>query len=80
MNTNEYIQTLYDQYKSVRLSINKGGTARLWLMYLDILCNFIKGERTGDFQLHLTSCVCMLPFLAAAGHFNYVKSDKVTSQ
>ena len=77
MNTNEYIQTLYDKYKGVRLSINKGGTSRLWLMYLDmvdILCNFIKGERTGDFQLHLTSCVCMLPFLAAAGHFNYVKS------
>ena len=52
-------------------------TAKLWLQYLEmiqILQQFIKAERTGNWQLHLSSLRNMLPFLAAAGHNNYTKS------
>ncbi len=52
-------------------------TAQLWLEYLemlDILKRFIKGERTGDWLLHLQSLLDMLPFFAATGHNAYAKS------
>ena len=52
-------------------------TAKLWLQYMEmiqILQQFIKAERTGNWKLHLSSLRNMLPFLAAAGHNNYTKS------
>ena len=46
----------------------------MYLDMIDILCSFIKAERTGDWVLHLQSMRAMLPFLGASGHFSYVKS------
>lgn len=34
----------------------------------------IKAERTGNWQLHFQSLIDMLPYFAAAGHFNYLRS------
>ena len=45
--------------------------AKLWFQYLrmvEIICMFIKAERTGNFDLHLHSVWEMLPYFAASGH------------
>ena len=55
----------------------KNRTGMLWIQFLDmaaIIRKFIKGERTGNWQLHLQSVYEMLPYFAAAGHNNYLKS------
>ena len=52
-------------------------TAKLWLQYTDmveILYRFIKAERTGNFNLHLSVVQEMLPYFAASGHNSYTKS------
>ena len=52
-------------------------TAVLWLEHMkmaDILRTFIKGERTGNWSLHLQAVYDMLPYFAAAGHNLYTKS------
>ena len=41
---------------------------------VDIMCTFIKAERTGNFSLHQQSMKSMLPYFAASGHFPYTKS------
>ena len=61
-----------------RLELQKSSrTARLWLQYLDMVAivrAFIRSERTGNWELHLSSLRDMLPHLAAAGHHLYTKS------
>ncbi|KAL8563077.1 hypothetical protein ACOMHN_065219 [Nucella lapillus] len=52
-------------------------TSHLWLQYMsmvDILRQFLKAERTGNWMLHLHALQRMFPFLAAAGHSQYTKS------
>ena len=41
---------------------------------VQILCKFIKAERTGNWNLHLQAVQDMLPYLAASGHNAYTKS------
>ena len=41
---------------------------------VEIMCTFIKAERTGIFLLHQQSIKSMLPYFAASGHLNYSKS------
>ena len=51
-------------------------TAALWLQYMemvDILRQFIKAERTANWELHLQTVNKMLPYFAASGHNNYLK-------
>lgn len=62
---------------------NNFRTAKLWIQYLklvSLLKNFITADRTGDWKLHLKTITEMLPYLAAAGHNNYVKSCRVYLQ
>ena len=52
-------------------------TATLWLQYLDminILQQFLRAERTGNWNLHLHALSEMLPNLASSGHNLYLKS------
>ncbi|KAK7111652.1 hypothetical protein V1264_011253 [Littorina saxatilis] len=52
-------------------------TAALWIQYMDmvdILRKFLKAERTGNWDLHLSTAHEMMPFMAAAGHNLYTKS------
>ncbi|XP_070180366.1 uncharacterized protein [Littorina saxatilis] len=52
-------------------------TAALWIQYMDmvdILRKFLKAERTGNWDLHLSTVHEMMPFMAAAGHNLYTKS------
>lgn len=58
-------------------------TAQLWLQYMDmidILKNFIRAERTGNWRLHLQCVHDMLPYSAASGHRLYAKSAYVYLQ
>ena len=55
-------------------------TAHLWLQYMnmiDILRNFIKAERTGNWRLYLQCVQDMLPYFAASVHRQYAKSAYV---
>jgi hypothetical protein len=57
---------------------SNGKTGKLWIQLLDmvsIMKNFIKAERMGNWMLHLESTLKMLPFFAATGHNNYMKSS-----
>ena len=41
---------------------------------IDLMCIFIKAERTGNFLLHQSAISDMLPYFAASGHHLYAKS------
>ena len=47
---------------------------------IDILRNFVKAERTGNWRLHLQCVHDMLPYFAASGHRLYAKSAYVYLQ
>ena len=72
----EVIQKLKESLKSKVCSLQSSGTASLWFQYLDmidILRNFIRAQRIGNWELHLQSLSDMLPYLAASGHNHYTK-------
>ncbi|XP_031784033.1 uncharacterized protein LOC116417072 [Nasonia vitripennis] len=55
----------------------RGPTAQLWIQYWDMLAivkNFIKAERSGNWDLHLKCIEQMIPYFHASGHNNYAKS------
>ena len=51
--------------------------ALLLLDMVDILCMFIKTERTGNWRLHLQALSEVPPYLAASGHNLYAKSVRL---
>ena len=58
-------------------------TAKLWLQYIyyiSVAKDFIRGERTGNWQLHLDSLSRMLKLFAASGHVNYAKCGRLYLQ
>ena len=64
-------------------SLKSSRTAALWLQYMDmidILRQYIRTERTGNWALHLEAISKMLPYLAASGHNHYTKSAWVYLQ
>ena len=64
-------------------SLKSSRTASLWLQYMkmvDILRQYIRAERTGNWALHLEAIYKMLPYLAASGHNHYSKSAWVYLQ
>ena len=65
------------------LLAERSPTAKLWLQYIEyvqILKVFIRAERTGDWNLHLTAITEMLNLFAATGHINYAKSARLYLQ
>lgn len=73
----EVFDQLHLKLENEKLRVGEGRTAKLWLQYMvmvDLLREFIKAERTGNWMLHLKSAQAMLPYLAAAGHTLYAKS------
>ena len=58
-------------------------TAEYWyqyMEYIDIVKNYIRAERTGDWLLHLASVEKMLNLFAATGHIHYTKSCRLFLQ
>ena len=47
---------------------------------VEVPCRFIKAERTGNFNLHLSVVQEMLPYFAASGHDSYTKSANMYLQ
>lgn len=63
--------------KQLQVLEANGPTAALWIQYFRMVVlvkQFIKAERSGNWQLHLTTIAKMLPFFHAAGHNNYAVS------
>lgn len=57
--------------------VEKGKTSMLWMQCVKMISlfkSFIESERTGNFHLHLSTIIEMIPFFHACGHFNYAKS------
>ena len=57
-------------------SNSENGTIMFWNQYIDMVCillRYIRAERDGIWQLHLTSLAEMLPFFHAFDHTNYAR-------
>lgn len=68
------MKDIIDRFKSKL--INESRTAKLWLQYMnmvDILKDFLRSERTGNWKFHLKNIERKLPFYAASGHNLYTK-------
>lgn len=69
------IQSKLEHHLSIIQS--KGPTSALWIQYfylVNLVKQFIKAERSGDWELHLKTIQSMIPFFHAAGHTQYAKS------
>lgn len=54
----------------------RGPTSQLWLQYwqmFELVKDFIKAERTGNFDLHVKTIERIIPFFHASAHNNYSK-------
>src|SRR6218665_3713190 len=75
------LDKIFQDYKT-SLAL-KSRTGKLWIQYLgyiQILKDFIRAERTGNWNLHLISVCNMLNLFAATGHNNYAKSGRLYLQ
>jgi hypothetical protein len=80
---NPLLDDIHGKLANFRESHKSFRTAKLWFQFMDmvdILRRFIKAERVGEWNLHLQCIKEMLPYLAASGHNNYVKSARVYLQ
>ena len=76
----ECFRKLKDTFVSYLESLKGKRTCDLSMQYLsmvEILLKFLKAERTGNVLLHLDSLSCMMPYFAASGHNNCMKSAAV---
>ena len=77
--SDQTLQKLLQEIKIRKSSLRDSRTACLWFQYMDMidsLKQFIKAERTGNWELHLKIMKDVLPFFAAAGHNLYLKSGR----
>ena len=68
---------LLQNITTAKESMQNFQTGKLWLQYMemvDILRKLLKGERTGNWKLHMQAMYDLLPYLAASGHNLYTKS------
>lgn len=83
VNCSGVLKSVAKKLEDQKLSLKDHRTALLWLEYMkmvDILRKFIKGEREGNWMLHLQAIRDMLPYFAAAGHNMYTKSAYIYLQ
>ena len=77
INNSDALSAIRTNIEHFRQSRSKCRTAKLWFQYMDMICilrDFIKAERTGNWNMHLESLKSMLSYFAASGHNLYVKS------
>ena len=77
------VKEILARIKQYKEKFSDARTANLWFQYLhmvEIICMFIKAERTGNFDLHLRSVWEMLPYFAASRHHLYVRSEHIYLQ
>ena len=72
---------LLENYKSDLKNCSR--TAKLWIQYLEfieIVKDFIRSERTGNWNLYLFTLSRMINLFAATGHIHYAKSARLHLQ
>lgn len=60
-----------------------GSTSQLWVQYFELITivkEFIKAERSENWNLHLECTKKMIPYFHASGHFLYAKSSHLYLQ
>ena len=83
VNECESLQSLQALISDTRIHLCTNRTARLWMQYMNmvnLLQQFIRAKRTGNWLLHLTTIRMMLPYFAASGHNLYLKSAHIYLQ
>ena len=74
----DVIKKLSFTISELKDSLSKSSrTSRLWIdyiNYINIAITFICAERTGNWQLHLTTIANMIDVFAATGHIHNSKS------
>ena len=81
-NESQILQLIARHLEAEKEKMVDDRTTALWLQYmvmLDLVCAFIRSERTGNWNLHLDAMTNMMPFMAASGHL-YVKSLRIYGQ
>ena len=73
----EKVNTTIQTYKDELAA--KSRTAK-YIDYINIITIFIRAERTGNWNLHLTAVSQMLNLFSATGHINYAKSGRLYLQ
>ena len=71
------IKSHADLLKVLELKACMSRTSKLWIGILIkpvfLMMNFVRAEREGDWPLHLYATQEFMPYLFAAGHFNYAR-------
>ena len=84
LSANELLDVILDKLQTEEAGIvSNSATGQLWVQYMhlvELLKQFIQAQRTGNVMLYLKSMQDMLPYLAASGHNNYVKSITIHLQ
>ena len=72
----QHVQELRDEFEVFLEEHSQNSTFTFWKMYIDlvqILLNFVRAEREGNWELHLEAFQQMLPLMAAYDHTNYTR-------
>ncbi len=83
LHSNQLLKSLMEHFSTIKEKLMKHRTAKIWIQYInmvDLLRDFIRSERTGNWKLHLATVRKMIPYFAAAGHNNYAKSCQIYLQ
>ena len=71
------LQSLKEKIQNILISASEGSkTAKLWVEYIamiNLLKNFLRAERSGNWELHLECVRNMLPYFQCTGHHLYAK-------
>jgi len=76
-------EQLYFSMENLKKEKLSSRTARFWMMFMNmvsIMRVFIRGERTGSWDLHLKASESRLPYFASAGHNNYTRCARLYLQ
>jgi len=77
----EKMKTNLETIKSKLKSMSR--TAKYWIQYMEymqVLKDFIRAERTGNWYLHIQSVAKMVNLFAGTGHINYAKCARLYLQ
>ena len=77
INNSDALNVIRTNIEHFRQSRSKCRAAKLWFQYMEMICilrDFIKAEKTGNWNMHLESLKSMLPYFVASGHNLYIKS------
>lgn len=72
----QHIHEFRDEFEVFLEEHSQNSTFTFWKMYIDlvqILLNFVRAEREGNWELHLEAFQQMLPLMAAYDHTNYTR-------